>query len=371
MFTFTTCRSAPTCTIPSVSANDFVLSTANTVTLKNPTEYLPSTPVTVSCTWPKDGAYAAITTPLTVTLTASQSCTPVAKSWSAVTATTGVSLSGSYTASTTLTSIVPNLAALFDTTNTAKCNGGKALSLPLCNLLTPKGSTTSDIISFATTAAAKTKDDSAVPIQAADNANGYNTTYALQCTWAKSSDSTITNAVPLTTVNSVWLTYTQTVLTAAKASSFNFPYNTEAAKAVIPFASFFTLSNTAATPTLACGGLKVVPSWDYTPGTMGGDWLVVTGGGSFTSKTNTLTAYTTDPSPNNKNTNYLGIGQNYTVYISCTYAADVGTVPISITSNVINVTIGASTTGKPAKQGTAPTITVPAYNGVTAGLVTY
>jgi len=205
MFTNTACRTAPTCTIPSTST-DFVL-TGTTVTLKNPTEYLPSTPVTVTCTFPKDGDIAA-TAALTVTLTAAQACTPVAKTWDAVTATTGVSLSGVYSASTTKANIVPNLAALFDTTNTATCNGGKALSAPTCSLLTPKGSTSSDIISFTSTSTATVKDDTKVPIQAADNANGYNTTYALQCMWAKSTDSTITNAVPVTTVNSVWLTYT-------------------------------------------------------------------------------------------------------------------------------------------------------------------
>lgn len=107
---------------------------------------------------------------------------------------------------------------------------------------------------------------------------------------------------------------------------------------------------------------------------MGGDWITVTGGNTvaFTSKTSSLTAITTDPSSTqtNGNSNYLGVGQTYTVVISCTYAADVGTVPVAVTSNVVTVTIKPATT-KPAKQGTAPSVTVPVYTGTTATTKSY
>lgn len=57
MFTNTACRTAPTCTIPTSSVFTYAASPIG-VTLTAPTAYLATSTITVTCTFPKDGAAA-------------------------------------------------------------------------------------------------------------------------------------------------------------------------------------------------------------------------------------------------------------------------------------------------------------------------
>lgn len=181
MFTNTDCRTPPTaaCTIPS-SNKVFKLAgtgASTKVTLVDPTAYLASSSVAVTCTFPKDGT--AVAAPVTATIIAVQQCTPVAWTYDQVVGVSSFKLTSQYSSSVKNATIAPTFENFFNMGTASKtCNGGKPLSPPTCQLLTPRGFTSSAIISYATTSAT-TKDDSNIAVTAGQNVAGYNTTYAL------------------------------------------------------------------------------------------------------------------------------------------------------------------------------------------------
>jgi len=152
------------------------------VTLIAPTAYLATSSVVVTCIFQADGTApnnaAAVTK--TATISATQTCAPIAWTFDQVVASTGFKLTGPYTASAAAATIAPTFKNFFNMgTASATCNGGGALTAPTCELLTPRGYTSTAIIGFASTSTTATPDDSAVPVTAQQNALGYNTTYAL------------------------------------------------------------------------------------------------------------------------------------------------------------------------------------------------
>lgn len=317
MFTNTGCRTAPACTIP--TANTIFTLTSNVLTVTKANEYLASTSIVVSCKW------GSTTVPATVTV--SQTCTPVAMSWSDVTAAATIKTSSAYTSATgTALTVVPNLSSLF-TIKSTTCNGGSALSKPVCSTVLPHGtSTATTYIGFATTGGAAAPDDSAIPITALTNeATGYNTTYALQCTWTKGT--TATDTVPTMTVNSVWLSFAETVVTAKAAPVAKTLAYAATTENTIVYTDLFTVVATGAPVLTGCTNtFSAGAPAAYVSGTL--------------SATNPLTIVTTQTSAATN----LGLGQTYTIVVSCMYAAATGTASLPIVSKPLSITIGAATT---------------------------
>lgn len=131
--------------------------------------------------------------------------------------------------------------------------------------------------------------------------------------------------------------------------------------AFLQLSDFFTIDKNAS-PTLTCAN-TVLPT--TMPTYHGAHWI----NGDITSTTSKLTIVTSEPSSGTSN--QLGVGQSVSVALKCTYASDTGTVPLSISSGTLLVTIKASTAGtKPVAQPTAPVIADLTYDGVTAATFT-
>lgn len=128
-------------------------------------------------------------------------------------------------------------------------------------------------------------------------------------------------------VNSVWVTYSQAVLTPiAKPAAVVVDY--AATDKSLMLSNFFTIDK-GATPTLTCTKTVLPVSL---PSYSGPRWI----NGDITSTTSKLTIVTQEPS---SGTNQLGVGQSVSVALSCTYASATGTVPLAVKSNTLLVTI--------------------------------
>lgn len=248
-------------------------------------------------------------------------------SWSDVTTAATIKTSSAYTSATgTALTVVPNLSSLF-TIKSTTCNGGSALSKPVCSTVLPHGtSTATTYIGFATTGGAAAPDDSAIPITALTNeATGYNTTYALQCTWTKGT--TATDTVPTMTVNSVWLSFAETVVTAKAAPVAKTLAYAATTENTIVYTDLFTVVATGAPVLTGCTNtFSAGAPAAYVSGTL--------------SATNPLTIVTTQTSAATN----LGLGQTYTIVVSCMYAAATGTASLPIVSKPLSITIGAAKT---------------------------
>jgi len=119
----------------------------------------------------------------------------------------------------------------------------------------------------------------------------------------------------------------------------------------IAMSKFFTIA-TGATPSLSCiYGVFPVEAITYHSTTL--HWIE---GLSITSVNSKFTIVTKEPS---SGSNQLGIGQSITIQFNCTYASATGTVPLTVNSGTMLVTIKPAPNtdaNKPVKQPTAPTI---------------
>lgn len=117
----------------------------------------------------------------------------------------------------------------------------------------------------------------------------------------------------------------------------------------IAMSKFFTIA-TGATPTFNTCKYAIDPVEATTYA--GSHWIE----GTITSVNSVFTIITKEPS---SGSNQLGIGQSITIQFNCKYASATGTVPLTVNSGTMTVTIKPAPNtdaNKPVKQPTAPTI---------------